>query len=313
MTLQAAFDQYIAWRREQGAVFGTAARWLHACCRSIGNETDCAAVRPDQASKFIDGDGQAPHARAQKHSALAGFYRYAVPRGLVRESPLPAERPPKPPSGLSHIYSRDELSCLLDAVETERKRATQLEPHTFRALLLTLYGAGLRHGEALRLTVADVDLPAALLTVRDSKFKTRWVPLGAQLAGALERYAAQRAESGASSAEEAAFFVNRDGSPLVADTVRGAFARLRRVAGVGPAAGESRLPRLHDLRHSFAVHRLLAWYRQDLDLQRMLPLLSVYLGHASLTGTQVYLRMTTELLDAAAARFERYAEGGCDA
>lgn len=313
MTLQVEVDRYIVWRRGLGAVFGSEARYLRAYCRSIGNEIDCSAVRPDRVSAFIDGDRLAPHARAQKHSVLAGFYRYAVSRGIVQESPLPAKRVRRPPSGLPHVYSHDELRRLLDAVKTFRKSVGQLEPHTFRALLLTLYGAGLRHGEALRLTLADVDLPAALLTVRDSKFKTRWVPVGPQLAGTLESYAAQRAASGASLADEAAFFVNRDGTALVADTVRCAFARLRRVAAVGPAAGESRLPRLHDLRHSFAVHRLIAWYRQDRDLQHMLPLLSVYLGHASVTGTQTYLRMTPELLDAAAVRFERYAEGGRDA
>ena len=72
-------------------------------------------------------------------------------------------------------------------------------------------------------------------------------------------------------------------------------------------------PRLHDLRHSFAVHRLTDWYRQGADVQRLLPVLSTYLGHTDLAGTQVYLSMTPELLQQASSRFERYASGGSDA
>ena len=104
---------------------------------------------------------------------------------------------------------------LLDAVKTYRKRVNQLEPHTFHALLLVLYGAGLRRGEALSLTLADIDLRAAVLTVRETKYdKTRLTPLGPQLARAIQEYAAQRTTRGASQAHEAPFFVNRDGTPL---------------------------------------------------------------------------------------------------
>ena len=201
-------------------------------------------------------------------------------------------------------------------MKTYRKRVNQLEPHTFHALLLVLYGAGLRRGEALSLTLADIDLRAAVLTVRETKFdKTRLIPLGPQLARAMQEYAAQRTACGASQAHEAPFFVNRDGTPLAARTIRGAivskaFVQLRRAAGVVRGNGARNQPRLHDLRHSFAVHRLTAWYRQGADVQRMLPLLSTYLGHASVVGTQVYLTMTPELLGEAALRFERYVQTG---
>ena len=88
---------------------------------------------------------------------------------------------------------------------------------------------------------------------------------------------------------------------------------MRRIAGVHGTAGGRQIPRLHDLRHSFAVHNLTAWYRQGADVQRLLPVLSIYLGHADLEGTKVYLSMTPELLQQASLRFARYAGGGRDA
>ena len=220
-------------------------------------------------------------------------------------------RPKTFPPALPYIYSREELRRLLDATKTYRKRVNQLEPHTFRTLLLVLYGAGLRRGEALHLTLADVDLQAAVLTVRETKFdKTRFVPLGPQLAQAMEEYATQRRASDASQTGEAPFFVNRDGTPLAARTVSKAFLHLRRAAGVSREPEARYQPRLHDLRHAFAVHRLTAWYREGADVQRLLPLLSTYLGHVSVAATQVYLSMTPELLEEAALRFERYTESG---
>ena len=102
---------------------------------------------------------------------------------------------------------------------------------------------------------------------------------------------------------------NRDGTRLASSTVQAAFDALRRIAGVHGTAGGRLIPRLHDLRHSFAVHTLTAWYRQGADVQRLLPVLSTYLGHSDLEGTKVYLSMTPELLQQASLRFARYAGG----
>ena len=115
-------------------------------------------------------------------------------------------------------------------------------------------------------------------------------------------------EADAPRSEDAAFLVNRDGTPLARSTVHEAFAQLRREARIGSENLPCQ-PRLHDLRHTFTVERLTAWYRQGKDVQRMLPLLATYLGHASVAATQVYLRMTPELLREACVRFERYAQG----
>jgi integrase len=215
-----------------------------------------------------------------------------------------------------YIYSRDELRRLLDPanIEISRRGAVQLNGVTFRTLLLLLYGAGLRFSEATRLTLADVDLAEAILSIRATKFfKNRLVPIGPHLTEALGVYMAQRRHSGRARDLDALLLVNRDGTRLASSTVQAAFDTLRRIAGVHRAGGGRQVPRLHDLRHSFAVHSLTAWYREDADVQRLLPLLSTYLGHADLEGTKIYLSMTPELLNQASLRFVRYARGGGDA
>ena len=148
----------------------------------------------------------------------------------------------------------------------------------------------------------------AVLTIRDTKFhKNRLVPVGSQLANALRAYAAKRRFL----PEGTAFLANRDGTPLVKGTVQYAFARLLEAAGIHHDKNDRRQsPCIHSLRHTAAVNRLSAWYRQGADVQRLLPALSTWLGHAHLDGTQVYLSMTPELLHQASVRFERYVDGG---
>ena len=192
--------------------------------------------------------------------------------------------------------------------------AVQFDAVTFRTLLLLLYGAGLRFSEATALTIADVDLAENVLTIRATKFyKSRLVPIGPQLATVMANYIPVRRHSRLAQDETSYFLANRDGTRLASSTVQAAFDRLRRMAGVHNAAGGRQIPRLHDLRHSFAVHSLTAWYRQGADVQRLLPVLSTYLGHADLEGTKVYLSMTPELLQQASLRFACYVARGQDA
>jgi integrase/recombinase XerD len=112
-----------------------------------------------------------------------------------------------------------------------------------------------------------------------------------------------------SSAADTPFFCFRDGAPLSKSAARSAFRRLRAKAGVVREGGARQQPRLHDLRHSAAVHRLIAWYRSGADLHDLLPKLATYLGHVNLSATQRYLTMTPDLLHEASLRFERYAMG----
>ena len=299
MSLRDAVDDYIAWRRAHGAKFDAGAHRLHQFCKHTGGNPGCDAITEADVRSFLSGEGPLTASRAIKYSALAGFYRYAISRGYATSSPLPPcdAEPRQPLPAPPYVYSRDELQRLFGAIDASRKRSVQLGADTLRALLLLLYGAGLRLGEAERLTLEDADLPDALLTIRDTKFhKDRLVPVTRQLAGALRTYAAKRAERPMPRGTASTFLANRDGTPLVRSTIHGAFAKLLKAAEIGAPNDGRRTPCLHSLHHAAAVHRLESWYRHGADVQRLLPVLATWLGHADLSGTQVYLSMTPELL-----------------
>ena len=313
MILRNAIDHYVAWRRAHGARVIAAARTLHQFCKTVPEHTCCNAVTERHVRQFLDGTNPLTRERANKYGALSGFYRYAISRGYASRSPLPAadEEPSEPVSAPSYIYSREELQHLFKAVEISRKHAIRLDSDTFRTLLLTLYGAGLRTSEALHLTIRDVDLANAVLTVRNTKFyKSRLVPVASRLANALEAYAKQRSTRPMPEGMESAFFANRDGTQVRKYNVNHAFKRLLETTGIGRQNDGRRAPCLHALRHTAAVHRLTSWYREGADVQRLLPALSTYLGHVNLNCTSVYLSMTPELLHEASVRFDRYINGG---
>ena len=312
MILRDAIDDYVAWRRAHGARFLTSAHVLYRFCKRVPDHLCCDAVTERDVRQFLAGNGPLTRYRANKYSALAGFYRYAISRGHAARSPLPSadEEPRQPSSAPSHIFSREELKRLFEAIDVSRRHASRLDGDTFRTLLLILYGAGLRTSEALHLSMRDVDLEHAVLTVRNTKFfKSRLVPVAPQLAETLRAYAERRSQRPLPDAMQSAFLANRDGTPVRKHNVDHAFARLLKAAGIGRKDDGRRAPCLHALRHTAAVHRLTSWYRAGADVQRLLPALSTYLGHANLDGTSVYLSMTPELLHEASVRFDRYVNG----
>lgn len=313
MKLPEAIQQYIQWRQSHGAKFGSVAVLLNIFVNSIGKDIGCDAVTTAQVCDFLTGNRPLTQYRAHKYSALSGFYRFAISRGYADRSPLPDNEPRRPTPAPPYVFSKDELRRLFEAIEGSRRTPLKLDTDTFRTLLLLLYGTGLRRGEALHLTLTDVDLSAEVLTVRDTKFyKTRLVPVGPELADALRRYAALRAQRPLPEGQSSTFLANLDGTPVNSETVRHAFVKVLKAAGIDRVHGTRRPPTLHSFRHSFAVHRLTSWYREGADVQRLLPVLSTYLGHSQLVHTQVYLSMTPELLQQASLRFERYMLGGND-
>ncbi len=313
MTLLEAVDAYVGWRRAHGAKFITGAEALHLFCKRVGGDIDCNAVREADVLGFLAGNGPLTKSRANRYGALAGFWHYAISRGHAARSPLPArdDEPRTPEPATPYVFTRDELQRLFGAIDISRQRSVQLDSATLRALLLLLYGAGLRLGEARRLTFDDVDLDDAVLTIRDSKFfKNRLVPVGMHLAEALRSHAARRGERPLPKGMASTFLANRDGTPLAGRTAQKAFAKVLKTAGIRHDTDDGRRPPcLHSLRHAAALHRLEAWYRQGANVQRLLPALSTWLGHADLDGTRVYLSMTPELLHQASVRFEHYVEG----
>ena len=308
MKLKEVISKYVAFRKSMGCHFESAESLLNTFCGRMGVEIDIGDVRGERVREFLTGAGPANRYWQRKYHTLRGFYHYATSRGFVDQVPLPTTVPKMPERFVPYIYSRDELQRLINPTAPYQIGFRKLEPHTLRTILLLLYGAGLRIGEAVALSLEDVDLSEAVIRICDTKFhKTRLVPIGPKLNQAMAQYAAERKKAGHSQSGSAPFFVLRRGAPVSIQIVQQAFARLRRYVGVGRVDGARYQPRLHDMRHSFCVHRLTSWYQQGADVQKLLPYLATYLGHVSIAATQVYLKMTPDLLHAAAARFERYA------
>jgi integrase len=246
--------------------------------------------------------------QAQRLSMVRCFLshlRAAVPETEIPDKGLLAKAPRPTP----YIYSPTEIQNLLAAASLLEPEGS-LRPHTFRTLIGLLASTGLRSGEAIRLTVTDVqlDLGPPRLLVRETKFrKSRIVPLHATTAARLRRYSKERARLGYD-AQADAFFISEQRRPLRYFEVRRTFETLRQGLGITTANG--RTPKLHGLRHTFAVQRLLTWYREGADVKASLPNLSVYLGHVCPQDSYWYLTATPELLSAAAASFQTYANAG---
>jgi integrase/recombinase XerD len=307
MKLHDAIESYIAYKRSLGMRFRSQAALLRGYCRAMGNVT-VEKVRSDSVLTFITGDGRVTARWIENHRVLAGFYRYAIGRGLVTVAPLPADISRPPPHVVPHIYTVDELKRLVAVTDTLRTPLSPLLALTMQTLLLLLYGTGMRIGEALSLTLQDVDLENRVLTLRDAKFfKTRLVPIGPRLTMVLRDYLSLRDRLPSPDGAGSTFLATRSGIRMDYRRVNKLFCRLRRRAGIKRECTARYQPRIHDIRHTAAVHRVIAWYRAGMDVQRLLPQLATYLGHVKIDGTQRYLSMTPELLHEASLRFELYA------
>jgi site-specific recombinase XerD len=307
MTLTEAIESYLTLKRSLGAVFSADARILRSFQRVLGDVV-LDSISRDACQTFCRGSGPPTRFWERKYHTLRAFFSYLITRGHLTTSPLPDVGPRIPRSFRAYIYSFDELRRLLEATSILEATSSSQQPFTFRTLLLVLYGAGLRPGEVLRLRRCDVDLVDRILAIRDTKFfKSRLVPIGTDLGKALDAYWSVRQRLPLPDETRSAFFCTRTGHAISLAKLERVFARLREHAGIRRPATDRWQPRLHDLRHAFAVHRVIAWYRQGADVQACLPLLATYLGHINLSGTQTYLTMTTELLGEASLRFERYA------
>ncbi len=310
MKLSAVVSLYVVHKRALGYRFRSEDDILRSFCRSV-EDMPIKKVDSKAVLAFLNGRGPVTDYWSKKYRTLLGMYRFARARGWAEAIPLPSTIPkPTVPCFVPYIYSHDELKRLLSAMPAACGGRASIAADVYKNLLLLLYGTGLRIGEALALTIADINLDEGYLHIRDTKFfKSRLVPMGQDLKKLMTKHVAKRCEPYSTSAQ-IPLFCFRDGSPLSQSAVRSAFRRLRCHAGVLREGGARRQPRIHDLRHTAAVHRLIAWYVNGADLQDLLPKLATYLGHVNLSSTQRYLTMTPELLRQASLRFEKYAIGG---
>ena len=236
---------------------------------------------------------------SRRMTIARGFARYLAGIDIHTEVPPPgliaAPQRWRPP----FIYSPDDIAMLLTHARGLRQ---PMPAATYETLVGLLAVSGIRVGEAIRLDRDDIDWARGVLAIRESKFgKTRRVPVLESTLAALDRYAQIR-DQFCTRTTSSSFFVSTTGTRLLYPNVRLTFRRLCDSAGIGADAAAP--PRIHDLRHSFAVRTLLDWYRSGADVEAQLPTLSTYLVHRDPRSTYWYLSAAPELLALAAQRLE---------
>lgn len=236
----------------------------------------------------------------RRMTAARGFARYLTGIDAATEVPPMGVMPHRQRWRRPFIYSAADIDAVMN--QARQSIASPLRATTYETLIGLLAAAGLRIGEAIKLDRSDIDWDQGVLLIRESKFgKSRWVPLGQSSMHALAHYA-QRRDELQPQPTDPSFFVSLTGKRLLYAVVGPTFRRLINSTGVGAAAPSP--PRLHDLRHTFAVRTLLRWYREEGNVAAKIPALSTYLGHREPASTYWYLSAAPELLALAAARQE---------
>lgn len=299
--LAEALGDYLALRRALGHKLDDAARHLGRFVASL-DVTGAEVVTLEATLAFVLDPGLDPASTvpSRRLCAVRGFARYLAgidarteiaPAGVVRYRAR--RRQP-------YLFSEDEITALMRGAASLAR--SPLRAATLESLIGLLAVTGMRVGEAMRLERADIGWDDALITVRATKFaKSRQIPVLASTMDALRAYADHR-DRALPLLSTGCFFVSVRGTRLAYSHFCATFAKALEVTGIG--AGSPVRPRIHDLRHRFAVETLLGWHREGLDVAALLPRLSTYLGHREPRFTYTYLSATPELLGCALGRLE---------
>jgi integrase/recombinase XerD len=292
VTLFEAVRIYVERKRSLGLAYVASGRDLLSFSKQVG-EALLVYVTARQVLAFLNGPRTSTVSWRRKYMLLKNFFEFWAARGGLQELPMPPIRPPCAQTFVPYVYSRTELRLLLRATRfSQRRHACMIEPQTLQIFLLFLYATGTLTSEALRLTREDVDLKKDLITIRGNRFnRVRSIPIGTDLHMRLHRYLSWTARKKGRTCN---LFLARDGTAINSVSLTKSFQRLRRLTGVARHDGACYQPRMHDLRHTFAVHRLTAWFKQGADMNRMLPALAAYIGQVRLGSTERYLSKTPE-------------------
>jgi len=297
--LEQALADYLELRHSLGHDLADAGRLLPSFVayledQSLRTVTVQAALAWAQHSPAGNGMSVGP----RRMTAARGFARYLSGIDAATEVPPPGLIPSRQRWRLPFIYAPADIDALMS--QARSSNTSPLRAATYHTLIGLLAASGMRIGEVIKLDRGDVDWAEGVLLIRESKFgKSRLVPLHPSTMQTLAQHAHLRDEL-QPRPQEQSFFVSLTRKRLSYAVVQETFRQLVNNAGIGTDAPSP--PRLHDLRHTFAVRTLLSWYRSDADVQAKIPSLSTYLGHREPASTYWYLSAAPELLALAAAR-----------
>lgn len=311
--LQIQVDDYLAERRQLGFELhsmGYALRSLASYVESSGHEGALTADLMTEWARLDKKQSHLPATGARRIEVVRPFARWLCQFEPLTEVPDESAFGPVPGRVAPHIYREDEIIALLGAARNMEPKGC-LRAATFETFFGLIASAGLRVSEALALLDSDVDLKDGALTVRLSKCKkSRWLPLHPSTVLALARYRELRGRQVPKTTETRFFVGTRGrllGQPLGERQAHRVFRELRDKLGWidrGCHGG----PRIHDLRHTFAVRRVMLWYAQGIDIDKAMLSLSTYLGHAKISKTYWYLTGVPELMALVGTKFEQYAQ-----
>ena len=301
--LKVILDEYLAVRRALGARLLAPGRLLQQFVKFAARE-GAAFITTELALRWATEPRDVQSAWwANRLGVVRRFAQYASTLDPRTEVPPPDLLPYVYHRHPPYLYRDEEIWRLIDAAR-QLPALIGLRPHTYTTLFGLFAVTGMRTNEALRLNRDDVDLTLGVLTVRQTKFgKSRYVPIHDSTQQALRCYAAER-DRLCPNPHSQSFFLSEHATRVTEWALRWTFVKLSRQIGLR-GASDSHGPRLVDFRHRFAVNTLVQWYRRGVDVERHLPHLATYLGHAHVTDTYWYLTASPELLELAARRLDR--------
>ena len=303
MRLLEALEEYLALRRALGFILDGPCRALHSFVAYAEHE-GAFSIRTDLALKWAMQPDCQPAQWANRLSMVRRFARYMSALDARTEIPPDGLLPHRFRRKYPYIYTEEEITHLIGAAQN-LSSPLGLRAATYSTLLGLLAVTGMRVSEPVALDRDDIDLTRGILIIRRTKFgKSRMLPLHATTVEALRHYHKLRDRVFRNTKS---FFVSERGIRLTVWSVRKTFILLSRQTGLrGP--DDSHGPRLHDLRHRFAIETLLSWYRAGIDVERRMPELSAYLGHVHVNDTYWYISAVPELLQLATLRLEQRGE-----
>jgi integrase len=311
ISLQTRVDGYLAERHRLGFVLRSQDTLLADFAKFVADRHHHGPLTVELMANWVrkgKGGLGTPETWYRRMAKLRRFARYLQQFEPLTEIPEESIFGPEPGRVAPHIYREAEIVDLLAAAHKLGPHGS-LRPATFETLLGLMASTGMRVSETINLHDADVDLKRAMLVVRQTKFaKTRQLPLHPSTVDALARYRRERIRH-VSITADAPFFVGsrgrRLGLPLSNRQIHRVFNALRDSLD-WTNRGAHAAPRLHDLRHTFAVRRLMRWHREGTDVDQMMLALSTYLGHTKISHTYWYLSAVPELMALAGGKFERF-------
>jgi site-specific recombinase XerD len=290
MKLSEGISEYVMRKRTSGHKYETAEALFRAFLTCTG-DVQLGDVTTQHVLSYLNARPLANCSWRSRYNLLRHLFDFWAMRGIIDPIRMPQPKAAEHRTYLPHVYSREQIRCLLRSAFRLRQRyEDSTSPQTMRMLMLFLYGTGATVGESVGLRSSDVTLKNGTVTLRKNRRdRPRTIPICNDLRMAMRKYERWRSRH---QTQCDSFFVKNDGKALIRSSLKCKFRSLCQTASV--CRLDRKIPTMQDFRPTFAVHRITSWMRTGADLNRLLPALAVYMGHANLCTTQKYLTMTPE-------------------